>query len=175
LNALGPHFAPAHSRLRPVLVPSPTNVSEWLVGGFCCSKLVRPGAETRGRRKQSFPTAQSVSAELQPCFPPCRPCLVLRLLVDLHFHHFSESYRFERLNRPARILGRALDEYRSRPALFRITARRCARATASGFLFGTDVLTQPANQVLQSSPTAGAGSVHYVSTQFSRENKGRRR
>jgi hypothetical protein len=34
--------------------------------------------------------------------------------------------------------------------------------------------TQPANQVLQSSPTAGAGSVHYVSTQFSRENKGRR-
>lgn len=164
--------------VRPVLVPSPTNVSEWLVGGFCCSKIVRSGAETRRRRKQSFPTAQSLSAELQPCFPPCRPCLVLRLLVDLHFHHFSESTPIRTSQPPARILGQTLDETPLKVRRAPSSAPRQDVALPQQPPCSDSeqmVWTQPANQVLQSSPTAGAGSVNYVSTQFSRENKGRRR
>jgi hypothetical protein len=54
------------------------------------------------------------------------------------------------------------------PALFRIRARRCVGATAfhvplRNRCFGLKL----ANLVLEPSPTAGAGSVHYVSTQFS--------
>jgi hypothetical protein len=136
--------------------------SEWLVGGFCCSKIVRRVAETRRRHKQSFPTAQSLSAELLPCFPPRRPSLVLRLMVHLHFHHFPESTPIRTPQPPARILGRTLDETRqnfglcARPLPHQdktLRRRNSLPCSASEQMFWT----QPANQVLQSSPTAGAG------------------
>ncbi|MET4277758.1 hypothetical protein ABIB68_006432 [Bradyrhizobium sp. F1.2.2] len=98
----------------------------------------------------------------------------------LAFSPFPESTPIRTSQLPARILGRTLDETRHNFGLCvpppphqgkTLRRRNSLPCSASEHMFWT----QPANQVLQSSPTAGAGSVHYVSTQFSRENKGRRR
>lgn len=97
-------------------------------------------------------------------------------MVHLHFHHFPEPTPIRTCQLRARILGRALDETRqnfglcTRPLPHQdntLRRRNSLPCSASEHMFWT----HPANQVLQSSPTAGAGSVHYVSTQFSRKIK----